>query len=282
MYPYDRLDLKATPATSFYNHPTCTADDLGSIRPSIWNEPTRHSTFTITVGLGLVVIAMCLMLLIRYQSRTETVFQSAARNEESIQVTQHYPGGPETESLSGPLELSWSIPPTGETINKVRRRLVHNIHAKEAAIKSKISLRPATASSSSSTLLGDRLWPKASEHHDGLIELKRKNGTRNFLVPETGETLHLSPWKSRKESRDDEDEDGELDRGDVSRVITQMGVGSAVFGGGAAAERALHEQAQAEPNQHPRQMGDTLASLLTNEPASVGDALKGTVFEICI
>lgn len=228
--------------------------------------------------LGIVVLAVCLMLLMRYQARIETIYQSAAKNEGTVQVTQHYPGGPETENLRGPLELTRSIPPTGETINNVRRRLVHNIHDTEAATKSKISLRPSTAGSWTSNLFSDDRWAKEAEHRDGLIELKRTNNTRNFLDPETGETLHLSPWKSRKESRDDGDEDKDLDKGHIHHIITQMGVGSAIFGGGTAAEKALHEQAQAEPNRHPQQMGDTLADLVTNDPASVGDALKGNVY----
>jgi len=218
------------------------------------------------------------MLHLRYQSRTETIYQSAAKNEGFVQVTQLYPGGPETESLRGPLELTRSIPPTGGAINNVRRRLVHKLHDTEAATKSRISLRPSTAGSSTSTLISDDRWVKEAEHRNGLIELKRTKDTRNFLDPETGETLHLSPWRSRKESRDDGDGNKDLDKGHVHHIITQMGVGSAIFGGGTAAEKALHEQAQAELNRHPRQMGDTLADLVTNDPASVGDALKGNVY----
>jgi len=160
----------------------------------------------------------------------------------------------------------------------VRRRLVHKLHDTEAATKSRISLRPSTAGSSTSTLISDDRWVKEAEHRNELIELKRTKDTRNFLDPETGETLHLSPWRSRKESRDDGDGNKDLDKGHVQHIITQMGVGSAIFGGGTAAEKALHEQAQAELNRHPRQMGDTLADLVTNDPASVGDALKGNVY----
>lgn len=224
------------------------------------------------------------MFHLRYQSRTETIYQSAARNEGSMQVTQHYASGSETENLSGPLELTRSIPPTGSTINNVRRRLVPNIHDREAAIKSKISLRPSLASSSTSTLFNEDRWAEEAEHHDGLIELKRTKDTRNFLDPETGETLHLSRWKSRKESRDEKDEDEDIDKGDVHRIITQMGVGSAVFGGGTAAMQALHEKAQVKPNWHHHlQTSNTLADLATNDdPASVGDALKGTLFDLCL
>ncbi len=213
------------------------------------------------------------MFRLRYQSRTEIIYRSPAKNEGSLQVTQRYAGVSETEHLSGPVEFTRSIP-IGNTINNMRRRLVHNIHDGEAATKSKISLRPSIAGSSTSTLFDEDRWAKEAEHHDGLIELKRTKDTRKFLDPQTGETLHLSRWKSRKDSRDEKDEDGNLDKGDVHRIITQMGVGSAVFGGGTAATKALHEKAQAEPYQQPQQMGNTLADLVTKDPASVGDALK--------
>lgn len=202
--------------------PTCTAGGLESIKSSDRNGPIRHTIFITTLCLSMVVLAVWLMIYLRYQWRTETIYRSAAKNEGSMQVTQHYAGVSETENLSGPLELTHSIPPTGNTIHNVRQRVVHRIHDGEAAIKSKISLRPSIASSSTSTLFNEDGRAKESEH-------------------------------------------------------------SAVFGGGTAAMKALHEKAEVKPNWHPHlQMGNTPADLVTNDPASVGDALKGTLFDLSL
>ena len=277
--PYSKRDLEATLHKAFGGSYGLGAVHAGDNGRKDWNGSTWLSTFTVMVCIVLIFLAACLLYRLRYQSRTETVFQSPARNEGSVGVSQHYPEGSKTENLDGPLRVPRSIPPTGDTNNSVRRRLVHKLHDEETETKGKVSWRRSIAGSSTSTVVGDDQWTKDTENHDKLIELKRTDKTRNFLNPDTGETLHLSPWKSRKESRDDNDDNDDkqdVDKGDVLHTIAQMGVGSAVFRGGTAAEKPLHEKAQAEPHRHPQQTGDTLAGLVTNEP-SVGDALKGTV-----
>lgn len=207
----------------------------------------------------------------------------AAKNEGSVCVTQHYAGVLGNESLSGPLESTQSSPPIGNTISNVRRRLVHDIHDRDSVTNSKISLRPSIAARSTTTLSKGNWWVTEGEYYGGVIEFKGTKDTKTLLDPQTGETVRLSRWKSRKGSRDEKDGDENLGKGDVHRIITQMGVGSVFFGCGTVATKALYEKTQGEPNQQPQQTGNTLADRVANDPASVGDALKGTVFgDICM
>ena len=155
---------------------------------------------------------------------------------------------------------------------------MHVFDDKEAAVKHKLSWRPSIGGSSRSTLVGDEQFKGETEQREGLIELKRTGSTRNFLDPETGETLHLSPWKSRGETEGDGKEAEDLIRGDIHHALVRMGVGSAaIFTAGSALSEILCENAKARSQQHPQQTGDTLAGIVTNQPASVGDALKGYV-----
>lgn len=236
-----------------------------------------------TMCSSIVILAVWLMFYLRYQSRTETIYQSAAKTEGSVQVTQRYAGVTEIQNFSSPLEVAQSIPPSGNTISNVRQRLVHDIHDRDSVTNSRISLRPSIAGSSTTTLSKGNWWVTEGEYYDGVIEFKGSKDTKTLVDPQTGETLHLSRWKSRKRSRDEKDEDQDFGKGDVHRIVTQIGVGSVFFGGGTAATKALYEKTQGEPNQQPQQIGIMLASRVANDPASVGDALKGTVFgDICI
>ena len=165
--------------------------------------------------------------------------------------------------------------PIRYTIGDVRQRMKHKLHEKEDSVRSKFSLHGSDASSSVTTLVNSDHIPDGKIHDGNLIELKQTGQKRTFEDPDTGEILHLSPWKSRKQSQEDEDSDESLDEGEIPKRIAQMGVGSAVLGGGTAAEEQLHKKAQAESEKKPQQMGDSLAGLVTNEQLSAKDALLG-------
>ena len=81
---------------------------------------------------------------------------------------------------------------------------------------------------------------------------------------------NFPPWKSRKQSQENEDSDES-----PHKMIAQMGIGSAVLVGGRAAEEPLHKKAQTESEKKPQQTGDSLAGLGTNEECSAKDALLG-------
>ena len=207
----------------------------------------------------------------------QTVFQSPARSEGSIKVTQVQPDGISVDHSTGPVEIR-KYQPGYES--STRHRVKQKVKDKKTDFKSRLSWRPvSSASSSAATLIGEDVVPDEGpeEHNDGLMELKQTNGTRNFLDPETGETLHLSPWKSTHDSSEDEEEEDSFDKpkkGAIPQKLTEMGVGSALLGGGKAAERSLHEKAQAELKSRPQQMGDSLAGLVSNESSSVIEALR--------
>ena len=223
---------------------------------------------------------MCLSTLLlhylRRRSRTQAVFQSPVRSEGSVRVTHHHPDGPLIDDSRGPIQIRKHQPGCDFS---VRRRIKQKAHDKKSDVKSKISWKPTTASSSATTLIGGDAEPDKvhEEHHDGLIELKQTDGTRNFLDPETGETLHLSPWKSTHDSSEEEDDEEpfeKLDKGTIQRKLTEMSIGSAMLGGGMVAEKSLQEKAQAEAKAKPQQVGDSLASLVTNESSSIKEAFK--------
>ena len=252
---------------------------------AVWTDhPTRgaggiwlpnHGAIGLLAGCALMLCFTILLLdYLRRGSRTQTVFQSPARSQGSVRVTQHHPDGPSIDDSRGPVEIRKYQPDLGSSI---RHRVKQKAHDKKTDLKSKISWKPVSASSSATTLVetGDKPEQDHEEHHDGLIELKQTNGTRNFHDPETGETLHLSPWKSTHDSSDEESEEEpfeKLEKGTIQRTLTEMSVGSAILGGGKAAENSLHEKAQAESKSQPQQMGDTLAGLVTTESSSVKEA----------
>ena len=242
-----------------------------------WTVLTRLSILGMVGGITIIFIAGRLIFWIRHQSRTETVFQSAARHEGLFEVTQQDHECPHTESLHGSLEIRRSLPRTADSSNSADQWPMPIFDDKEAAVKHKLSWRPSVGGSSRSTLVGDEQFKEETEHREGLIELKRTGSTRNFLDPETGETLHLSPWKSRGETEGDGKEAEDLIRGDLHHALFRMGVGSAILTAGSALSKALCEDAKAGSRQHPQQMGDTLVSVVTDQSASVGNALKGYV-----
>ena len=225
-----------------------------------------------TVLLGA---AAFLLFHLRRTSRTEPVFQAPALTAGST-IDHLYPDGRLVKHHTGPVEIEKRKPGLGPTL---RNRLKQKAHDKKTDIKSKVSWTSGSASSSAITLVegGDEGNRKHDEHHDGLIELKQTNGTRNFLDPDTGETLHLRPWKSTHDSSEEEKEQEpfeKLEKGTIQRTLTEMSIGSAILGGGTAAETSLHEKAQAEKREQSQHMGDSLAGLVSNEPCSIKDAFK--------
>ena len=226
-------------------------------------------------GFGAAALLLFRLVCLRRTSRTEPVFQSPARTEGST-IRHLHPDGHSIEDRTGPVEIERRQPGLGSTL---KHRMKQKAHDKKTDIKSKVSWHSASASSSAVTLVGDgdEGYGKHNEHHDGLIELKQTNGTRNFLDPETGETLHLAPWKSTHDSSEEEEEQEsfeKLEKGTIQRKLTEMSIGSAILGGGTAAETSLHEKAQAEKRKQSQQMGDSLAGLVSNEPSSIKDAFK--------
>ena len=245
------------------------------------NKPVNDysSHFSIVVLMGCIVtfgLGIVLLRYLRRPPRTETVFQSPARSDGSVRITHHHPEGPRIDESEGPIEIRRRQPSTSSLL---RHRVKQKAQDKKTEIKSKISWPGSVSGNSSAvTLVGseDDQNKQHDEHHDGLIELKQTNGTRNFFDPDTGETLHLARWKSTHDSSDEEEEEhlDHLEKGTIQRKLTEMSIGSAMLVGGKAAETSIHEQAQAEKKKHSQQMGDSLAGLVSSEPASIKEAFK--------
>ena len=277
--PYDKRNMLSHLLRQAHHRSKRKYGIEGSRTDNNYLRPTSDNTWFgsgLVLGCALLLGAATLFLFhLRRTSRVEPVFQAPARTEGSI-IHHHYPDGRSVEDRTGPVKIETRHPGLGSTL---RHRLKQKAHDKKTDIKSKVSWKSSSASTSTTTLVGDgdEGNGKHDEHHDGLIELKQTNGTRNFLEPETGKTLHLTPWKSTHDSTEEEVEQEpfeKLEKGIIQRKLTEMSIGSAILGGGRAAETSLHEKAQAEKRKQSQQMGDSLAGLVSNEPSSIIDAFR--------
>ena len=110
------------------------------------------------------------------------------------------------------------------------------------------------------------------EEHEGVIELPAKGKTKNFFDPNTGEFIHLAPWKSTEYEEQDPD-DEEISKGEIRKAFAQMTTGAVALAGGKRIDGVFLEemekwestavlQGQGLP---PQRAGDCLAGLVTNE-----------------
>jgi hypothetical protein len=70
-----------------------------------------------------------------------------------------------------------------------------------------------------------------NEKHEGLIELETAGDNKTFFDPETGEFIHITPWKG---TQDDNNSMGADDKGSVKRAIGKMFPGGMALGAGKA------------------------------------------------
>ena len=230
------------------------------------------------------------------------MFSSPARSEASVKITRHYAHGPETVSSEQPVKVTRHHIGDGSPFEGVRRRTVQNTshhlpNGEEGQVVP--GWQPAKNTndnevnknwnnstwewvphnSSASTLINgwtgsEGVAPSkvsvdtgaGEQHHEGLIELKTSNATRNFLDPDTGEVLHLSPWKSTHDN-DPEEENSWLKqgrKGTIRRAIANMSVGSASLTSGKAVGDVMISKLEVK-DPPPQHAGDSLAGLVTNE-----------------
>ena len=112
----------------------------------------------------------------------------------------------------------------------------------------------------------------ANETHEGLIELKTTDDNKTYFDPETGEFIHLTPWKSPQKD-DDESKDNHSGKAatkkDTARAITRMATGLGAYAGGKDVDEALARGiTDAENRRIAQRAGDCLAGLVTNEHPS--------------
>ncbi len=242
------------------------------------------------VALSTLAVVGGLLALLRSRTPEETGYTSTAKSE-GVRVTRYHPEGSEVVEPEGPIQIIKRHPPENQAPGEIRRRINRDRYHQEDDVpidEGGLPWEPMLKNGSEDTLVAARTESNSRRVsivtgpdeglHDGLIELKpteNTKNTKNFLNPETGDSYHLSPWKSTH----DDDEDKELlhnekskPEGTVKRAILGMGVGAAALANGKAIEDDIAESLQ-KKERIPQQTGDCLAGEVTNEKATGKPAL---------
>lgn len=227
------------------------------------------------------IVATALLFLELYfwrRSRAGTVITSQARTE--VEVTRHQSEGVETTSSHGPVRVTKEYPRDNHPLHKLRRRIVRYKAHKDGAedTDSGNHMRHLDWNiSSTDTLVGHWTGPETSEvslktyhddkHQEGLIELKSRDSTKHLLDPDTGEVIHISPWKSTYDDKENRSTKVKLKSGTVGRAIAQMSVGSAAFVSRQIDEKimAKDKKEKKEKELIPPQAGDCVTGMITND-----------------
>ena len=226
----------------------------------------------ITVVLGAILLAFA-----RQRSRDGEPLQSPARND--VLVTRHNEKGTETVAGQGVRVIKHN-PDHNHYPSDLRRR-IQSSHPEDEndpgeaaawqAINSSFDtlVNPLMGSHPSKVSITDR---SANEKHEGLIELETTGDNKTFFDPETGEFIHLTPWRSPQKN-DNESNDNHsgkaATRGDTTRAIVRMATGLVAWAGGKEVDDVLVKNiTDAENKNFAQRAGDSLAGLVTNEQPS--------------
>lgn len=228
-------------------------------------------TFTMVV-LGAVLLAFA-----RRRSRDGGTLQSPARND--VLVTRHNEKGTETVAGQG-VRVIKQNPDHNHYPNHLRRRIQplqpedkngpSEIVAWQRINNSSDTLvNPLTGSNPSKVSITDR---SANEKHEGLIELETTGDNKTFFDPETGEFIHLTPWRSPHKNDNESNDDHSnkaATRGDITRAFARMATGLGAWAGGKEVDDVLVRKiTDAENNNIAQRAGDSLAGVVTNERPS--------------
>ena len=229
-----------------------------------------------TIVLGAILLAFA-----RRRSRDGESLQSAARND--VLVTRAK--GKETETVAEQdVRVVKHNADHDHYPGQIRRRfqLLQAEDDKGTGEVATWQTINSSFSSSSETLAGSLTGSdprkvsitdrSANETHEGLIELKTTGDNKTYFDPETGEFIHLTPWKSTHKD-DDESKDSHsgnaATKKDTARAIARMATGIGAYAGGKGVDDALaREIADAENKRIAQRAGDCLAGLVTNERPS--------------
>ena len=229
-----------------------------------------------TVVLGAILLAFA-----RRKSRDGEPVQSAARSD--ILVTRVR--GKETETVAEqdvrvvkqsadhdhyPGQLRRRLQPLQEENVKGASGVAawHTINSSISSSSETLD-NPLTGSNPQRVSITDR---SANETHEGLIELETTGDNKTYFDPETGEFIHLTPWKSPHKD-DDESKDNHSGKAatkkDTAGAIARMATGLGAYAGGKDVDDALaREITDAENRRIAQRAGDCLAGLVTNEHPS--------------
>lgn len=221
-----------------------------------------------------VVIGGLSLLVFRHYWRSEEVFTSPVRSD--WQFTRHHQEGPETVSGEG-YQIVRRNPEDDHLLGQLRQR----IRSSQPNAVENPTGEPTWRfqNTSEDTLVGPwdgttwgtskvSLTDNASnETHDNLIELDTEGPSKTFFDPETGEFIHLTPWKS---TGDDEIHGLQPDgKGSTKRALAQMTIGATSWAASKNIDDQLAEVLQANSKgQEQHSVGDCVTGNMTNEEPS--------------
>lgn len=238
----------------------------------------KFSSVAIVLASTVITGGLSLIVFRRYW-RTEEVFTSPVRSD--WQFTRHHQEGPETVTGEG-YRMIRCNPEDHHPLGQLRQ----GIRSSQPNAVENLTGEPTWQSHNTSedTLLGpwkDTKWgtskvslttDTSDETHDNLIELETNGPNKTFFDPETGEFIHLTPWKSTGyEDVHGLKPDG---KGSTKRALIQMTLGGAGWAGGKNIDDQLAEELQAnskaveseKSKQH--QAGDCVTGDMAHEAPS--------------
>ncbi|MCJ1266897.1 hypothetical protein MMC22_006782 [Lobaria immixta] len=239
--------------------PTSTrSSDLFQLIPrnltglAAWHDDTQgtwtllHLLFFIS---ALVTQGFLLFWLVS-SSRTHPVNTSPAHTE--VTVTRYHREGPATTSSLGPQRFTRDYPRDNHPLGEIRRWLVSQEESRDSIEHDGYLSDLGSKNSSENTLVGSLTGSEISKvsistghdnkHHDGLLEFRSSDSTKHFLDPNTGEFIHLTPWKCPDGGDKDSTAKVKPKHGDISHVVAKLGAGSAAFTLKQIDEKTLEEK----------------------------------------
>lgn len=257
---------------NFTTRSTLPKDGLGDDAVD-WSF-SRFSSVAIVLASTVMMGGMSLIVFRRYW-RTDEVFTSPVRSD--WELIRHHQEGLERER--------------GEVHRIIRRnpeddhplgQLRQHIRSSQPNAVENPTGEPKWQSHNNSedtlvSLWKDTKWgtskvsltnDTSDEKHDNLIELETGGRDKTFFDPETGEFIHLTPWKS---TGDEEFHGLEPNRkGSIKRAFAQMTLGATGWAGGKNIDDQLAEELQAnsrgeeKKESNPQEPGDCVTGSSTN------------------
>ena len=222
-----------------------------------------------------VVVGGLSLIVFRRYWRSEAVFTSPVRSEPSDWQWHHQEDSQTVSGQGQGYRLIRRNPEDSHPLGQLRE---HIRNSQPNAVENPTGESAwQSHNSSEETLSGP--WKNArwgtskvslknhtsEEKHENLIELKTEGPNKTFFDPETGEFLHLTPWKS---TGNDEVHGLRPDRkGSIRRAFAMMTLGGAGWAGGKSIDDQLAEELQAG-SKIVAQAGDGITGDLINEAPS--------------
>ena len=245
----------------------------GGVEYDIVDSTSNFSSAAVLLTSTVVIGGLSLIVFRRYW-RSEEVFTSPVRSD--WQFTRHHQEGPET--LRGEAYQIRRNPENDHVLGQLRQRIRRS---QPNAVENPTG-EPTWRfeNTSEDTLVGPwngttwgtskvSLTDNASnETQHNLIELEIEGPSKTFFDPETGEFIHLTPWKS---TGDEESHGLQPDgKGSIKRAFAQMTIGAT---GLAAGKNIIDDQLAyvLQANSKGRKahgVGDCVTGSMTNEEPS--------------